>query len=89
MDYYPSQSPNQNPSFNAKSLFMLISIIQFLIASIAFLIFGAKSINERADCLYICSTCVVNIIHVLMHIYKNGQISQLIDNYEKFIEKSK
>lgn len=86
--YYPSQSSNQNPQFNVKNLFMLISIIQFFTASIAFFLFAATSINEHADCLYICSTCGASTIHILTHIYKIGQILQLIENFEKFIEKS-
>lgn len=86
--FHPPLSPNQKLPFNAKNLFLLVSLIIFLLASIAFFLFAVTSINERADCLYICSACVVDIIHVLMHIRRIGQILQLYDNYEKFIEKS-
>lgn len=86
--FYPSQSLSQNPSFNAKSIFFLFSLVQFLAASIAFFMFAVSSINERADCLYLGLTSAACTIHVLMHIYKITQILQLIVNFEKFIEKS-
>lgn len=57
-------------------------------ASIAFFLFAETSINERADCLYICSTCAVDIVHLLMQVREIEQILQLIDDYEKFVEKS-
>lgn len=87
--FYPPQSPNHNLPFNAKNLFLLVSLIQFMAASIAFFLFALASINERADCFYICSACAIDIIHVLTHVHRIGQILQLIDDYEKFIDESK
>lgn len=87
--FYPSQLPNQSSQFNAKNLSMLFSIIQYFSALIAvFLFTTTTSITEHADSLYMCLTCGACTTHVLTHIYKIGQILQLIENFEKFIEKS-
>lgn len=89
MGYHSSQSANQNLSCNARNLLMFFSIIQFFAISICFFLFEAKSINEHADCLYICSTCGVCATYVLTHLCEFEDILQLIDSFEKFIEKSK
>lgn len=84
----PPPTPDQCAPFNAKNLFLLVSLVLFLMASVAFILFAATSINECADCLYICSTCAIEMIHMFVHICKMGKMLQLIDNYEEFIKKS-
>lgn len=80
--------PTQRLTINWKNV--LVVLMQGLIAAqmLAFLLFQAKSNRERGDSLYISSTAIVCINHYLIYIKRKGDTFILIDNFDKFIEKS-
>lgn len=61
---------------------------QTLIASTAFLLFKANTIQELADSFYVSLTHAVCLVYIMINIWKITDILQLIDQYEQFIQKS-
>lgn len=85
--FYPSQS-NQNHSMNSRKLFFLISYIQMLLLSFEFLLFEAESVSELGISFYSTVTELGCLINFLMIAWKIPKIFDLIEKFEKFIEKS-
>lgn len=85
-----SYSPqfNQHRSFNWKILCILIFIIIHTVTSIAFFLFEAKSIQEYGDSFYAILSEFLCLASSPTIISKMPDIFMLIENFEKFIEKS-
>lgn len=85
-------SPAQSNRFcwlNAKIYVRLIIIIQLIIATAAFFLLKANTIQSLADSFYVSLTHVFCLIYILINIWKITDILQLINQYEKFIQKRK
>lgn len=76
-------------TFNYKILFAFLVMIQFGISSVAYMIFQANSIGQRADTLYMSITEVTCLSLLAYNISKFDSTQELIENCEKFIEKRK
>lgn len=76
-------------TFNYKILFAFLVMIQFGISSVAYMIFQANSIGQRADSLYMSITEVTCLSLLAYNISKFDSTQELIENCEKFIEKRK
>lgn len=72
----------------AKSLFFLISAVQFFITTTAFFLFEAQTINEYGMSFYISITILAVAINTTTIAWQIDQISRLMRNYEEFIDKS-
>lgn len=94
MGVYPSTAKNnQKPplflSFNSINVFMIVSLSQLIISTVAFISIKAKSTNEFGIAFYVFITATLQLAHLLIAINKISNISELIGKYEAFIEKSK
>lgn len=85
---YPSQ-PNQNYSFNWRSVAILLLFTLTFISSIAFIVIEAESIPEYAQSFYICITELCIAMDFIAMCCKMRNVLQLIETYEEFIEKSR
>lgn len=83
-----TQSNSNHRSINWRNIFMLTSFIQLFISSFAFLIFEADSIVDAGTSFYVASTEICCIIYYLINMQKMPKILKLIENFEKFVEKS-
>lgn len=83
----PKQSHRSSP-FNSKNLFILMGLFLMFISSLAYLLFEAKSIGKSADSIYMVLSSFVCVIIFLISIWKISTILELIEDYERFIEKS-
>lgn len=75
--------------FNLINSFVLFAYVQFLISSIAFLLFNVQTINEYVLSFYACITCFAGISFLLSTMIKRGNIFKLIENCEEAIERSR
>lgn len=73
---------------NSRKLFFLISYIQMLLLSFEFLLFEAESVSELGISFYSTVTELGCLINFLMIAWKIPKIFDLIEKFEKFIEKS-
>lgn len=90
MAIHPSSSqPYQFCSLNVKLQIFLIIITQTLIASTAFFLFKANTIQSLSDSFYVSLTHVFCLIYIAIKIWKVTDILQLINQYETFIQLSK
>lgn len=89
MGIYPPQSNQNRRSINWRNIFMLVSFIQLLISSFAFLIDEADSIVDAGTSFYVAITELCCIVYYLINMWKIPKILKLIEHYENFIEKSK
>lgn len=80
---YPSNT------IDAKNIFFIISLIQLIISTLAFISINAKSTDEFGIAFYVFITATTQLVHLLISIKKIPNISDLIEKYEAFIEKSK
>lgn len=88
MAIHPSLSQtNQFCSLNYKIQFFLFINAQTLFASTAFLLFKANTVQSLADSFYVSLTHAVSLIHIIITMWKVADILQLIDKFQKFIEK--
>lgn len=85
---HPVQS-ERRVSLNPKNLLVLLFFTQGFILTAAFFLFKVKSVREFGDSFYAFATELANAIYFLSHIGKMGNILQLIENLEGFIERSK
>lgn len=79
---------NQNYSFRWMHLICVFFLIQLICTTVAFILFEAKSIVEYAEAFFPASTEIANMVNFIVCIFKITNIFQLIENFEKFIEKS-
>lgn len=85
---YPSQ-PNQSYSFNLKNAFSLSLLILMFIFRIAYFLYEAQTIAEHAQIFYLSVTEMALIVDFVTMCWKIGDILQLIEKFEQFIQKSK
>lgn len=66
-----------------------LSMILYMIASLAYFVFEATSIVEYGDSFYLFSTeCIITFI-LFTYVQKNSKISTFIDKLNTFLQKSK
>lgn len=88
MGIYPSQT-DKMPSFNFRNLFIPLNLLVLFILQIGFFLFKAKSIVERAETFYSSLTIIGCMMIFLLQFWEMTNILELIEKFEKFIEKSK
>ena len=84
---YPTK-PNQKYAFNLTSLFSFLSMITINISSASFFFFKAETIDEYLRSFYVSFTQFGFVFCFLVNIWKASNILKLIEDYEKFIQKS-
>lgn len=72
-----------------KNTFLVISLIQLCSSTGCFILFEAKSIDEFGFAFYVFITTLTQLGHLLINTNKIRKITELIESYEAFIEKSK
>lgn len=83
------QSNENRFKLNAMSLFFIFSLIEYWIASAAFMLFDANSMSEYGMTFVIlCCDGIVIIVYSVM-IWQLKDISNYIEFCERFIEMSK
>lgn len=90
--YWPTIQSNQMArqcSINSKNLLYIICLTEFLVSSIAFILFEAKSKLEFSMTTFSIHTITTVLVMYLLTVWQIGNILKLTDNCEKFIEKSK
>lgn len=80
---------DRNREQKARTLFFLLSFIQLLMSSGAFVLFQAKSIREHIASLSVTITLIVCAIFISICTRKMADTLKLIENLEEFIERSK
>ena len=85
---YPVQSLRETP-FNLRNIFVLMCLTEMFTSSLAYSLFEAKSIGEFADSIFMSLINLAWAITFVSNIYKISHILALIEDFEKFIEKSK
>lgn len=83
-----SPQPNQSP-FNWKNLLVNVNISAASILSAGFFVLKANTVREYGDSFYISITSFINVLICLVQILYIGEISELIENFERFIQRSK
>lgn len=83
-----SPQANQNCLINTKVLLILLLVVLFLIASVAFLLFKANTFGELAYSYLISLTLVLCLGFILIHALNNPKNLQLMEKYDQFIHKS-
>lgn len=77
-------------SINWRKIAMLVSLIYYVIFSLSFLIFEAKSITEVGISFFTVTTVVANLMYVLINMISNmPKIENLTGNFEVFIDNRK
>lgn len=84
---YPVQWQRKS-LWNERNLFVIISLVQMFISSLAYFLYEAKSIGEYADSFFMVFTNVVCVVFFSISIFKMSSIHMLIGEFEQFIEKS-
>lgn len=82
------RSHKQHCPFNFKLIFILICIIQLAISTMAFFLYEATTLGERAESLYTFISELVCIINYLVIILIWPKMVKSIEKFEQFIEKS-
>lgn len=81
-----SPKSNQIPSsINSKNWLNLFCHMEFLISSIAYLLFEANSMIEYGLAFYICTTVLTSLIFYLIPLGESENILNFIQNCEQFI----
>lgn len=81
--------PDQNQySINRMNLFNLFCLNQFLISTVAFVLFQANSMAEYGVTFFIGSGIVAFDVYCLVVFCQFGDISKIVGNWEEFIQKS-
>lgn len=86
----PSSKAHQNGcAFNRKNLFLLFSLGLMLISASTFFFFKANSAYEYGASYSGCNIATAQLLYFIAFMCKTKNILQLIDQYEKFFQKSK
>lgn len=88
MGICPLQSNRKN-QINWRLILMLISLVQMMVLSFAFLVFAAETLTDAITCFYAISTEASCVIYLLIKFNKMPKILNLIERFEGFIENSK
>lgn len=86
--FYPSQTGQIGCSFNLKNLFILLSILQLFLSSLAFFLFEAHSLFDYGTSFYTSITNLFSLIILAIILWKMTDILMLIEKFEEYIEKS-
>lgn len=86
---YPNQSSGTRCAFNLKNLFILINLVQMFTSSMAFFLFKAENIGDRADSFFMSTTYFLCFCIVPVTIWKLPPIFELFGKFEKFIDARK
>lgn len=89
MGIYPTSKSNPNCSINWRNLSMLISFIQMLIFSLAYLVFKAETIIDAGTSFYATNTVSTCSIFLYVNFHKMPRILKLIATFKEFIENSR
>lgn len=83
-------SPQTNPncSMNTKFLLILLYFILYLMASIAYLLFNAKTFGEFAYSYLLSLTIMLCFGFITVNALKIPKTLQLFEKFEEFIQKS-
>lgn len=84
---HPSK-PNQKYSSKLRSAVILLPLILANISSTAYFIFEAEAVAEYAQCFYISASELCYTIDFLAVKWGMKDIIQMIEIFQKFIEKS-
>lgn len=79
---------NQNRAINKKVAFICLYFVQFLMTTIAFLLFKAESIGDLAFAYLMSLTVIFYLVYIIAHTWKIPQILNLIEQYDEFIRES-
>lgn len=82
-------SSKSHSSCNCRNLFALFAITQLFITSTAFFLLEANSLQEYSTSFYGSITELDCLVYFATNFFKLRNILKLIENYDKFIEKSK
>lgn len=85
---YPSQSNRNWHSINWRSIFMLFSLIQMAVSSLAFLLFEANDIVDAGLSFFAVNSEICCTTYYLINMWKIPKILELIERFDKFIENS-
>lgn len=88
MGIYPTQ-PNQKYSFNLMSFLILVSMLVFLVPSMAFFLLKAETIEEYYNTFYASSSVLAYIACFMVNVWKMTNLLDLIARYERNILRSK
>lgn len=83
---YPSSQ--QNYTLNARNLFILLTLILYLAAIIAFILYEASNVRELAESFFEILTTFEAIVTFLVHFWKIPNVLVLIDKFNEHIENS-
>lgn len=89
MGIYPPHSIQKQHPVNWRNVFILFSLVQIFIVSLAYLIFEAESIVDAGFPFYVINTEFSCAIYYLTNLWKMPKILKLIECFEKFIVESK
>ena len=84
-----TSQPKSKDRVSLKCYFFLMSMIIYLISSLAFFMFDGESVAESGDSFYQVSTQIASIFHLITYIREVPEIRRLIRKFEDFIQKSK
>lgn len=74
---------------NSKNLILIFFVVQFAIASAAFVVYDAESMGEYGVTFFVFIATVISMVDYSITIWKREFISTFTENCEVFIEKSK
>lgn len=74
---------------NGKSVVFIICVAQLALTTLAFILISAQSADEFGFAFYACITGVQHFGHILIKRKKIENISELMESYDAFIDKSK
>lgn len=85
-----SPKPNQNRyRYSSMNWFTIFCFDQFIISTASYLLFEADSMSEYSITLFICLITIGCKIFSLIAFWQVKSVSECVENWEKFIEKSK
>lgn len=74
---------------NGKSVVFIICVAQLVLTTLVFILISAQSADEFGFAFYACITGVQHFGHILITRKKIENISELMESYDAFIDKSK
>lgn len=84
-----ASGPKLKDRISFKFCFFVMCTVINLASSLAFFLFEAKSVADCGDSFYQTSTMSAMTFHIITYCWKSLEIHQLIEQFEKFFNKSK
>lgn len=88
MGIKPSQKCRKY-SFNAASVVMFITLVQFCVGTAASILYDSESFKELANSFYAGSASLSAILNLITIIFNASKFFKLIEKYENTIQTSK